>query len=82
MISIRMLPKTFSYRLTGEIRSESGEKFPVYSSARQICAVRVLESFYRFKLEQLYIVNQRRLMVYRDKCGLRLISNRKHTITG
>lgn len=43
------------------IRSESGEKFPVYSSARQICAVRVLESFYRFKLEQLYIVNQKKI---------------------
>lgn len=32
--------------------------FPVYTNARQICAVRVLESFYRFKLMQLYEKNQ------------------------
>ena len=38
--------------------AEQENMFPVYTYARQICAVRVLDSFYRFELYRLYEENQ------------------------
>ena len=32
--------------------------YPIYTYARQICAIRVLDSFYRFELYRLYEENQ------------------------
>lgn len=38
--------------------AEQENMFPVYTYARQICAVKVLDSFYRFELKRLYEENQ------------------------